>query len=97
MTQLTLTGSVAESSLPRELQYGLRNYTLVVAKQLTWRGFINRGSGPEADTFYDEFPHRIKSGEIKVREHVVRGLDDGQAFVDLLSGKSQGKVVIELE
>lgn len=83
--------------MPRDQQYGLKSYMQVVGKQLTWKGFIVPVKGPAANKFYEEFPQKIASGEIKIREHVVKGLDDGQALVDMLSGKSQGKVVIDLQ
>jgi len=42
-------------------------------------------------------PGRIAKGEIKIREHITKGLDNGEAFADMLSGKAQGKAVIVLE
>lgn len=42
-------------------------------------------------------PKLVKSGEIKIKEHVVKGLDNGEAFRDLLSGANNGKVVYSIE
>ena len=33
----------------------------------------------------------------RTREAVYKGLDDGEAFVDLLSGKAEGKVVVDMQ
>lgn len=33
----------------------------------------------------------------RIKEHVVKGLDNGEAFLDLLHGHAFGKVVIVLE
>ncbi|SCV68782.1 BQ2448_903 [Microbotryum intermedium] len=73
----------------------LKNYMQMVVKQLRWEGFII--SGKDMTEFFKEMPKLIADGTIKVREHVVKGIDDGEAFLDLLTGKAQGKVVISLE
>ena len=40
----------------------------------------------------------IASGELKIKEYVVKGLDGAeQAFLDLLTGAAFGKVVISME
>ncbi|KDE08304.1 hypothetical protein MVLG_01567 [Microbotryum lychnidis-dioicae p1A1 Lamole] len=72
----------------------LKNYMQIVVKQLRWEGFII--SGKDMTEFFKEMPKLIADGTIKVREHVVKGIDDGEAFLDLLTGKAQGKVVISL-
>jgi NADPH-dependent curcumin reductase CurA len=58
-------------------------------------GFIV--SNYNIDEFDRTMPKLIKSGEVKVREHVVKGLDNGEAFRDLLSGAAHGKVVYSIE
>ena len=91
-------GAISQYNLKPEEQYGIKNTFLVIAKQLSWNGFIILSANdPGAEEFYREVPHRIKKGEIKIREHIVKGLDNGEAFVDMLTGKAHGKAVIVLE
>lgn len=33
----------------------------------------------------------------RTREHVTKGWDNGEAFVDMLEGRNEGKAVISLE
>lgn len=96
--RIVACGSVSQYNLPPSQRYGLKNYALVVGKQLTWTGFIV-SSAPKEITkdFYQTVPFQIKRGEIRIREHVTKGLDEGEAFVDMLTGRAQGKAVIVLE
>lgn len=58
-------------------------------------GFII--SGKDSTEFYATMPKLVADGSIKVKEHVVKGLDNGESFVDLLKGTAFGKVVISME
>lgn len=89
-------GSVSQYNLPRDQQYRLQNWAQVTAKQLTYQGFII-SIGKNLDEFYRTIPSLIASGDLKTREHVTKGIDNGEAFVDMLSGKAEGKAVISLE
>ncbi|GAA5943894.1 MDR family NADP-dependent oxidoreductase [Sporobolomyces koalae] len=88
-------GGVSQYNLPKDKQYKLSNYMQVVLKSIRWEGFIILDQ--DLTAFEEEMPKLIKSGEIKIREHVVRGLDNGEAFADLLSGAAHGKVVYSIE
>ncbi|KAL8286337.1 hypothetical protein RQP46_004825 [Phenoliferia psychrophenolica] len=88
-------GAVSQYNLLPHEKYGLKNYIMIVAKQITYQGFII--SNKNLDRFFAEVPGLIKSGALRVKEHITYGLDDGQAFVDMLEGKAQGKAVISLE
>lgn len=90
-------GSVSQYNVPESERYGLKNTFNFTTKQLTLRGFILSKEKVAATKFWSEMPAMIKSGEIKVREHITKGFDDGESFVDMLSGKAQGKAVISLE
>ena len=59
-------------------------------------GFMMSRLAPKyADEFYSTFPARIASGEIKHKEHVVRGFENAaQAIVDVLQGKNFGKCIV---
>ncbi|GAA6005633.1 hypothetical protein JCM10207_005277 [Rhodosporidiobolus poonsookiae] len=88
-------GSVSQYNIPKDKQYRLANTAVVVTKTLRWEGFIVFQH--DLSTFQREFPKLIKSGEIKVKEHITKGIDNGEAFVDMLAGKNHGKAVISLE
>ena len=59
-------------------------------------GFLVGSLAPKhADDFLRTMPARVARGEIKYREHVVRGLENGaQAIVDVHLGKNFGKSVL---
>ena len=47
------------------------------------------------EEFFRTMPARVASGEIKYKEHVVRGLEHtGEMVVDVLKGKNFGKGVV---
>ncbi|GAA5877118.1 hypothetical protein JCM16303_006173 [Sporobolomyces ruberrimus] len=75
---------------------GVKGMFNVVAKELHYEGFIvlNRDIG----SFYDEIPSAISKGElIKPVEHITKGLDNGEAFLELLQGGNVGKSVVVFE
>lgn len=48
--------------------------------------------------FYDTIPALLASGAIrKPKEHVTKGLDNGEAIVDMLAGRNFGKSVVMFE
>ncbi len=96
--RIVACGSVSQYNLPPDERYAIKNTSLVVGKQLSWNGFIVSSAPQEVfDEFYRTVPVQIKEGKISIREHVTKGLDEGEAFVDMLTGRAQGKAVIVLE
>ncbi|GAA5878851.1 hypothetical protein JCM1840_000735 [Sporobolomyces johnsonii] len=76
--------------------YGIKNIFQVVSKELLYQGFIVLNH--PIDAFYDEVPKWIASGEVaKPKEHIYKGLDNGESFNDLFTGANIGKAVISLE
>lgn len=57
-------------------------------------GFIV--SNHDLSEFEKTMPKLVKSGDVKIKEHVVNGLDNGEAFSDLLDGSAHGKVVYSI-
>ncbi|BGP12905.1 hypothetical protein JCM10213_005143 [Rhodosporidiobolus nylandii] len=88
-------GSVSQYNVPKEQQYRHKNTWMVVTKSIRWEGFIVFNH--DLTAFEREFPKLIKSGEVKIKEHVTKGIDNGEAFVDMLKGAAHGKAVISLE
>ncbi|KAM0793142.1 hypothetical protein ACM66B_000618 [Microbotryomycetes sp. NB124-2] len=91
-------GQVSQYNLKLEERHGLKNAMMVVAMELTMKGFILTADKiAQIDEFFTEMPKWVASGEIKTREHVSKGWDNGEAFVDMLSGRAQGKAVMSFE
>ncbi|WGW11276.1 NADP-dependent oxidoreductase [Saxibacter everestensis] len=75
-----------------------RFFSDVLSKSLTIRGFIQTEFVPTmfAD-FRRDMSAWVRSGEVKYREDVVKGLDNApDAFIGMLKGKNFGKLVIEV-
>ncbi|GAA5890292.1 hypothetical protein JCM8208_002769 [Rhodotorula glutinis] len=88
-------GSVSQYNLPPDQQYGLKNTSNVVTKRLRWEGFIV--SNHDWTEFDKTMPKLVANGEIKFKEHVTKGIDNGEAFLDMLEGRNFGKAVVSLE
>lgn len=93
--RIAACGAISQYSLPKDKQYRLANTMNVIGKSIRWEGFIV--SNHDLTEFQKTMPKLVKSGEIKIKEHVVKGLDNGEAFRDLLSGANNGKVVYSIE
>ena len=65
-------------------------------REITFHGFLVGSLMPKyQDEFHRTFPARVASGEIKYKEHVVRGLENaGEALLDVLKGGNFGKSVV---
>ncbi|RDX54995.1 NAD(P)-binding protein [Lentinus brumalis] len=76
--------------------YGVTNLMKIVAQELHIHGFIVGSIRDKyVDEFYSKFVQRVASGEIKYKEHLVRGLENaGEAILDVQSGKNFGKCVV---
>jgi NADPH-dependent curcumin reductase CurA len=47
--------------------------------------------------FYEKIPQLIANGDLKLREHVYRGLEQApQAMYDLMKGDNTGKSIVVL-
>lgn len=73
-----------------------KNIMKVIGSGLTVRGFLVFEFEKEyQEEFYNVIPKQLANGEMKFKEHVVKGLEGvPEAFVHLLEGKNEGKVVI---
>ncbi len=70
----------------------------VLQKRVHMQGFIILDHyGARFDEFKAEMQNWIERGDIKVREHVVQGLENAMSgFIDLLAGRNFGKVVVQV-
>ena len=77
--------------------YPVKNLMKIVTKELHIHGFVVLGSlaTKYRSEFHANIPGKIARGELKYKEHVLRGLDQaGQGILDVLTGKNFGKCVV---
>ena len=74
----------------------MKNLQQLVWREITFHGFLVRSLVSKYQEEFDRtFPARVASGEIKYKEHIVRGLENaGEGILDVQSGKNFGKCVI---
>ena len=73
--------------------YGIKSAMKIVTQELHVNGFIVGSLRHKyVDEFYSKFVPRVANGEIKYKEHIVRGLENaGEGILDVQSGKNFGK------
>ncbi len=71
---------------------------LILIKRITMRGFIIFDDyGHRYDEFATEMSQWVAEGKVKMREHVVEGLENApEAFMGLLQGTNTGKLVVHV-
>ncbi|RPD54820.1 NAD(P)-binding protein [Lentinus tigrinus ALCF2SS1-7] len=76
--------------------YNVKNLQQLVWREITFNGFLVGSLMPKYDDeFFATMPARVAKGEIKYKEHFVKGLENaGQALLDVLSGENFGKSVV---
>ena len=81
------------SSYNTQEPYNVKNLQQLVWREITFHGFLFLSLLPKySEEFYQTFPARVASGELKYKDDVVHGLENaGQALVNVLSGKNFGK------
>jgi NADPH-dependent curcumin reductase CurA len=76
---------------------GPRNLHLIVTRRLTIKGFLVIDWPHETKNFLAEVGPLVASGQIKMRETIVEGLENApQAFLDMLKGGNVGKMIVRL-
>jgi len=94
--RVALCGVISQYSDERPA--GPRNLLYAIWKNLTLRGFLVFHYAHRADEFRREVGQAIVDGTIVNRETVVRGIENApSAFIDMLHGKNEGKMVVQLE
>ena len=69
----------------------------IIKSRATVYGLVVYDFEPRRDEFIEACAPLVSSGEIKIREQVVEGLENAaQGFVDLLSGDNFGKMVVHI-
>lgn len=94
--RIALCGVISQYSDERPT--GPRNLLLAIWKNLTLRGFLVFHYQHMADQFRAEISQAILDGKFVYRETVVNGIDNApQAFIDMLHGKNEGKMVVRVD
>ena len=69
----------------------------MITKRLTIKGFIVRDWLARQGEFESEVGGYLKTGKLKPKETVVRGIDNAvDAFLGLFGGQNVGKMVVDL-
>ncbi|RPD54808.1 NAD(P)-binding protein [Lentinus tigrinus ALCF2SS1-7] len=73
--------------------YNVKHLQQLVWREITFNGFLYTSLiSKYADEFYKTMPGRVAKGEIKYKEHLVKGLENSaQALLDVLQGNNFGK------
>lgn len=93
-------GMISEYNKSPDQRYGVKNLMLIVAKRITFRGFIqsDKDMGP---AYYEEWRKNVAKwlhdGTFKTQMSVTEGIDNGpEGFVGMLQGKNFGKAVLKI-
>ncbi|WP_309054410.1 NADP-dependent oxidoreductase, partial [Streptomyces sp.] len=76
---------------------GPRNMALIIGKRLRLQGVLVGDHYGLQDRFVQEVGGWLRSGELKYRETLVEGVENGvEAFLGLLRGDNTGKMIVTL-
>ncbi|KAK2009662.1 zinc-binding dehydrogenase [Colletotrichum eremochloae] len=90
-------GMISDYNTPREQQKGVRGLFHVVAKKLTFQGFLVDLSPTKYKPFQEKLQPMIAKGEVKVKIHLTESIDKApEGFVGMLTGQNFGKAVLKI-
>jgi NADPH-dependent curcumin reductase CurA len=77
--------------------YGVKNLMQLVVNRAKIQGFIVSDHADRFKEFAAEVTALLKSGRLKYREHVTRGIENApKAFIGMLKGENFGKAVVQI-
>lgn len=95
--RITICGMIAQYNAT-EPPAAPRNLALVIGKRLRLQGMIVNDHAALRPKFVEEVSGWIRSGELKYRETVVKGIENAvDAFLGMLRGQNIGKMVVSLD
>ncbi|KAH9918933.1 NAD(P)-binding protein [Epithele typhae] len=92
--RIMICGSIANYNATNP--YGVKNLQLMLWREIHMYGFLMTRMEPKyAADFWQTWPAKVKSGEVKHKEHVVKGLDKAEdEIISILHGGNFGKSVL---
>ncbi|MGP4004031.1 NADP-dependent oxidoreductase [Streptomyces sp. 8N706] len=94
--RITVCGMIAQYNAT-EPTPAPRNLALVIGKRLRMQGMLVNDHAALRPRFIEEVSAWIRSGELKYRETVVEGIENGvEAFLGMLRGENTGKMIVAL-
>ncbi|KAL1847521.1 hypothetical protein VTK73DRAFT_10340 [Phialemonium thermophilum] len=98
--RIVACGMISQYNVPNDKRYGVKNLMQVVAKRLTFQGFIVGDPG-YGDVYDDELQRRVQpwiaDGSFKAKLSITDGIDHApEGFVGMLQGKNFGKAVLKI-
>lgn len=99
--RIVVSGMISQYSLPPEKQYGVKNLTSFMGKQLTMRGFIV--SDPDMGGKWSEEHQKnvtqwLRDGKFTALTSETVGIEKGpEGFVGMLKGENFGKAVLKIK
>ncbi|MGW6538786.1 NADP-dependent oxidoreductase [Streptomyces sp. NPDC055051] len=93
----TICGMIAQYN-DTEPVPGPRNMAMIIGKRLRLQGVLVRDHYDLQQKFVEEVGGKLRSGELKYRETLVTGIENGvDAFLGLLRGDNTGKMIVSLD
>ncbi|MEV0258522.1 NADP-dependent oxidoreductase [Streptomyces sp. NPDC050732] len=94
--RVTICGMISSYN-DKEPNPAPRNLALVIGKRLRLQGMLVQDHNDLQPQFVREVGGWIRSGELKYRETVVEGVENGvDAFLGMLRGENTGKMIVSL-
>ncbi|NBC38072.1 zinc-binding dehydrogenase [Novosphingobium sp. FSY-8] len=94
--RIPVCGMIANYNNQTE-QYPIRNLWQVLVNRITMRGFLAYEAADMLHEAEDALANWARSGQLIATENVSTGLDSTpEAFIRLMSGKTEGKTVVRL-
>ncbi|MFK4064438.1 NADP-dependent oxidoreductase [Streptomyces sp. NPDC029674] len=94
--RVTICGMISSYN-DKEPNPAPRNLALVIGKRLRLTGMLVQDHNDLQPQFVREVGGWIRSGELKYRETVVEGVENGvDAFLGMLRGENTGKMIVSL-
>ncbi|UTH73616.1 NADP-dependent oxidoreductase [Chromobacterium sp. IIBBL 290-4] len=94
--RIAWVGAVGQYNNPEQAELP-RNLYDIVGKSLRLEGFLVRNYRQLQDELESFAVPQLQSGRLQAQETLAHGLENmPQAFVDMLTGRSQGKMIIKL-
>jgi len=97
--RIAICGVMSQYQVERpEDAYGVKNLPNMLWKRANIRGFVVPDAGPERLAEYDALLRDLyRQGALKVRAHVVEGLEEAAAAVGInYAGKNDGKLMVRI-